>query len=124
MIHAILYKSLHPDGKKNNGRLGKDDFEITVLWMFDCSDVSRLPCKHILVLQLVLPDEAAAEYDPGEVSQVEHVVRLVRRGQQVRDGRLVHFHGRLDHVLTHGHKVHSAFNALKRGKIRQNLSTY
>ena len=61
--------------------------------------------EHALGLHLALLDQTAAEYDAREVAQVEYVVGLCGRGQQIGGGLLVNVERGLDDVVADGEVV-------------------
>lgn len=83
---------------------------------------TRSPDEDLLVLHLLLLDEADTQDDPGEVTQVEDVVGLGRRGQQVLHSLLVHLQRGRHDLGAHGEEVGGVLLTLE--KEQQNFYGY
>ena len=81
--------------------------------MIDILTESAAPSEGPLGVDLFLADETTAEDDTTEVSQVEDVVRLGGRRQQVLHRSLVDLHGRRHYYVAHGKVVRRKLLALK-----------
>ena len=82
-----------------------------------------LPDEDLFVLHLFLLDEADPQDDPGEVPQVEDVVRLGRGGQQVVHGLLVHLQRSAHNLSAHGEEVGRVLLTLYKWEEEENSIT-